>query len=104
MFVAMNRFAVNPGRAGDFEDAWRSRESYLESVPGFVRFALLKGDGDGEYISYSTWESRAAFEAWTQSEAFRAAHGQTGMAGVLAPPRVSLYEAVITQEAVSAVS
>ncbi|MGE3076163.1 MAG: antibiotic biosynthesis monooxygenase [Dehalococcoidia bacterium] len=100
MFVAMNRFATNDGRGADFEDAWRKRESYLNEVPGFIRFALLKGDSPNEYISHSTWESRAAFEAWTKSEAFKAAHGQTAMAGVLAgPPKVALYEAVIQQEA-----
>jgi heme-degrading monooxygenase HmoA len=100
LFVAMNRFAINPGREADFEAAWRTRESYLESVPGFLRFALLKGDEPGEYISHSTWESRAAFEAWTRSEAFRAAHGQAPLHGVLAgPPRLSVYEAVLTQEA-----
>ncbi len=100
MFIAMNRFAINPGREADFENAWRTRESYLEGVPGFLRFALLKGDEPGEYISHSTWESRAAFEAWTRSEAFRAAHGQAPMSGILAgPPRLSVYEAVITQEA-----
>ncbi|MEJ5220810.1 MAG: antibiotic biosynthesis monooxygenase [Tepidiforma sp.] len=100
MFVAMNRFAINPGREADFEAAWRTRESYLESVPGFLRFALLKGDEPGEYISHSTWESRAAFEAWTRSDAFRAAHGQAPLHGVLAgPPRLSVYEAVLTQEA-----
>ncbi len=100
VFIAMNRFAINPGREADFENAWRTRESYLEGVPGFLRFALLKGDEPGEYISHSTWESRAAFEAWTRSEAFRAAHGQAPMSGILAgPPRLSVYEAVITQEA-----
>ncbi len=100
MFIAMNRFSITPGREADFETAWRTRESYLQSVPGFIRFALLKGDEPGEYISHSTWESRAAFEAWTRSEAFRAAHGQGSLAGIIAaPPRLSLYEAVITEEA-----
>jgi heme-degrading monooxygenase HmoA len=100
MFIAMNRFTINDGREADFEAAWRTRESYLEDVPGFVRFALLKGDAPGEYISHTTWESRAAFEAWTRSEAFRRAHGQAPLAGVIAgPPRLSLYEAVITQDA-----
>ena len=99
MFVAMNRFAINPGREADFESAWKNRETYLNDVPGFVRFALLKGDEAGEYVSHSTWESRDAFMAWTRSEAFRAAHGQAAMGGVMAgPPRISLYDAVITQE------
>ena len=64
MFVAMNRFVTNEGRGADFEEAWRTRESYLDGVPGFLRFALLRGDEANEYISHSIWESRSAFEAW----------------------------------------
>ena len=41
----------------------------MQGVPGFVRFALLRG-ADDAYISHSVWESRDAFEAWTESEAF----------------------------------
>jgi heme-degrading monooxygenase HmoA len=95
--IAMNRFSVNPERAADFEEHWRKRESFLKEVPGFVRFALLRGDEPGQYISHSTWQNRAAFEAWTQSEAFRKAHAQARTpAGVLAgPPRLELFEAVL---------
>lgn len=100
----MNRFAINPGREADFETAWRSRRSFLDSVPGFVHFALLKGDQPGEYISHTTWQSRAAFEAWTTSEQFRAGHGQTAMDGVLAGhPAVSVYEVALEQAAPAAV-
>ncbi len=101
MFVAMNRFRVNEERAGDFERSWRERDSYLRSVPGFRAFALLKGDLDGEYISHSTWDSRAAFEAWTRSDAFRKAHASGLSEGVLADhPKVSFYEAVLEEAAV----
>ena len=65
MFIAMNRFQVQPGRGEEFERIWRERDSYLVGVPGFLQFALLRG-ADGEYVSHSTWESHAAFEAWTQ--------------------------------------
>lgn len=99
MFVAMNRFSVKPERSDDFERAWRERESYLEEVPGFIRFALLRGDVPGEFISHSTWESREAFKAWTQSEAFHKAHGSSPMdPDILTDhPHVSLYEAVIVE-------
>ncbi len=98
MFIAINRFAVTPGREADFESAWRSRETHLSTVPGFVRFALLRGEEPGEYLSHTTWNSRGAFDEWTRSEAFRAGHGQTAMAGILTGhPRVSLYEAVLEQ-------
>jgi len=42
MFIAMNRFNVRNGREADFEEQWRSRETYLKGVPGFVAFALLR--------------------------------------------------------------
>ncbi len=98
-FIAMNHFTVNPDRAGEFEEHWRKRETFLAAVPGFVRFALLRGDEAGRFISHSTWESRAAFEAWTGSEAFRRAHAQARTpAGVLqGPPRVERWEVVLEQ-------
>ena len=100
MFVAMNGFKVNEGREGAFESQWRERESYLDGVPGFVRFALLKGDAAGEYISHTTWKDRESFMAWTQSEAFAKAHRQGSVAGVLdGPPMIGLYEAVLVEEA-----
>lgn len=100
LFIAMNRFRVAEGMGEQFEERWRSRESYLQGVPGFVRFALLRGDAAGDYISHSTWESRAAFDAWTSSEAFAAGHRQGSTQGLLAgPPALSLYEVVLVQEA-----
>lgn len=103
MFIAMNRFQVNPGKEADFEEIWRTRETYLQAVPGFVRFALLRADTPGEYVSHSTWQDRDAFIAWTQSESFGKGHRQGSLMGVLqGPPQVSLYEAVLEQEKVSA--
>jgi heme-degrading monooxygenase HmoA len=101
MFVAMNNFRVAEGKEPEFEQIWKGRETHLDGVPGFVRFALLRGEAPGEYISHSTWENRDAFIAWTQSEAFVAGHRQGGsLMGVLqGPPAVKLYEAVIEQEA-----
>ena len=77
MFIAMNRFQINAGREADFEARWRERDSYLNDVPGFERFALLKGESNGtttEYVSHSTWRSRADFDAWTKSDAFTRGH------------------------------
>ena len=97
MFIAMNRFSVNPERGDDFEKHWRQRETYLAEVPGFQSFALLRGDEPGEYISHSTWESRAAFEAWTKSEPFRKAHAQarTPEGVLVGHPRLETFEAVL---------
>ncbi len=114
MFVAMNNFKVAPGKGEEFEEIWRTRETYLQDVPGFVRFALLRcegeghgegaGDGLGEYISHSTWQDRAAFTAWMSSDAFVKGHRQGGsLMGVLVgPPQVKLYDAVVEQELATA--
>ena len=96
MFIAMNRFQIAEGREDEFERSWRERDSYLAGVPGFQKFALLRGDEPGEYVSHSTWESRDAFMAWTQSDDFRRSHGQPLARGVLGDaPHVSLYEAIL---------
>jgi len=97
MYVAMNQFRVTPGSGELFEDAWRNRQSYLSEVPGFQSFSLLRGD-DGVYISQSFWVDEAAFLAWTESEAFRKAHGQRLPEGVLAgPPNLACYDVVLAE-------
>ncbi|MET0181426.1 MAG: antibiotic biosynthesis monooxygenase [Caulobacterales bacterium] len=81
MFVAMNRFRIVKGHAGDFEEIWQTRDSHLKDVPGFKSFNLLRGPEKEDHIlyaSHSIWESQAAFEAWTRSEAFRKAHAGAG--------------------------
>jgi heme-degrading monooxygenase HmoA len=81
MFIAMNRFRVRKGCEEQFEQVWLTRDTHLEKVPGFIAFHLLRGPEAEDhtlYSSHSMWQSREAFEAWTTSEAFRAAHRQAG--------------------------
>jgi heme-degrading monooxygenase HmoA len=81
MFIAMNRFKVKKGSEEAFEKVWSSRESYLDRMPGFVEFHLLKGPEAEDhtlYSSHTTWQSKAAFEGWTKSEEFRKAHARAG--------------------------
>ena len=104
MFIAMNRFQVNQGKEPDFEAMWKTRETYLNEVPGFVSFSLLRNwltseARTTEYISHSTWHSREDFEAWTKSEQFTRGHAQGSVQGVLAThPEVSLYETILRQD------
>jgi len=101
MFIAMNRFQVKPGEEDAFETVWKGRDSYLEEVPGFIAFNLLRGPSDEErtlFATHTAWESRDAFEAWTRSEAFRKAHAGAGGHKDLyvGPPRLELFESVQT--------
>lgn len=80
-FIAMNRFKVLPGAESEFEQLWLNRDSQLKSVPGFVEFHMLRGPAKDDHVLYSShtiWANRAAFEAWTTSEAFRTAHRSAG--------------------------
>lgn len=81
MFIAMNRFKIIPGSEDEFLDIWKNRETFLDEVPGFKQFNLLRGPKTDEYslfASHSIWESKQAFENWTKSEAFRKAHANAG--------------------------
>jgi len=81
MYIAMNRFKVLPGAEAEFETLWLTRDSKLRDVPGFVEFHMLRGperEGHTLYSSHTIWQNLAAFQAWTKSEAFRAAHGSAG--------------------------
>ena len=81
MFIAMNRFAVRLGAEAAFEAVWLGRDTHPGGVPGVVEFRLLRGperEGHVLYASHTVWRSRADFEAWTRSEAFRAAHKDAG--------------------------
>jgi heme-degrading monooxygenase HmoA len=99
MFIAMNRFRVAPDAAPEFERIWTTRQSQLQTVPGFVEFRLLRGPAREDhvlYASHSLWRSRADFEAWTRSEAFRTAHRDAGQAKplYLGPPEFEGFETV----------
>ena len=77
MFIAMNRFKILVGNEDEFEEVWRTRDSFLGEVPGFLGFHLLRGASSDEYTlysSHSTWDDKLSFENWTRSESFRKAH------------------------------
>ena len=99
MYIVMNRFQVTEGREEDFEELWRTRDSYLTEVDGFQEFHLLRGEG-GDFISHTTWENKAAFEAWVGSESFHKAHARSSetppdlFAG---PAKLGTYDIVMTQ-------
>jgi len=99
MYLTMNRFRVKTEAEAAFEEMWVTRDSHLKTVDGFVSFHLFKGDLDGAfrlYASHTMWRDKGAFEAWTKSEAFRAAHKGAKSAGDMydGPPVLEVFESV----------
>ena len=81
MFIAMNRFKILIGKEKEFENIWKSRDTFLDKVPGFKDFNLIKGKSNEEYTlyaSHSIWDSEESFINWTKSEEFRMAHKNAG--------------------------
>ncbi len=100
MFIATNRFKIALGAESQFIEIWKSRDSHLDSVPGFQEFHLLQGPSDERstlFVSHSRWKSRKDFESWTQSEAFQKAHSGAKAAKeiYLGPPQFEGFEVVL---------
>lgn len=86
MYIAMNRFKIFKGKEEAFEEIWKTRDSRLKDMPGFVQFHLLKGPESKThtlYASHTIWEDEASFIAWTRSEHFRASHKSAGATDTL---------------------
>ena len=102
MFLAMNRFKIAYGFEEGLEKVWRERDSFLSEVPGFKTFSLMKGPVSDDYVlyaSHSVWESKEAFVAWTESDAFRKAHAQTSApkGTYLGHPELETFETVLIE-------
>ncbi|MCP3472773.1 antibiotic biosynthesis monooxygenase [Bradyrhizobium sp. CCGUVB1N3] len=109
MFIAMNRFQVKKGAETAFETVWATRESYLDAMPGFVEFHLLRGPEAEDhtlYSSHTSWVDKAAFEAWTRSEEFRRAHARADSRGgeslYLGHPKFEGFEVIQSERKTSA--
>ncbi len=99
MYLTMNRFKVVKSEAEAFEDLWKTRDSHLKQVEGFVSFALMKGAEREDHVLYAShtiWSDEESFTAWTKSEAFRAAHGGAKSSAHMyqAAPELEIFEAV----------
>lgn len=102
MYIAMNRFKIKPSSAEAFELVWKNRKRRLDECEGYLSFHFLKGDCKDDhmlYISYTTWESREAFDAWTRSEQFKDVHSRTATQTIeyLGHPQFEGFETLLTE-------
>lgn len=95
MHVAINRLRV-PAEYGDRLERAFSHAASMAGVPGFRAFKLLKNEAGGEYLVLTEWEDRAAFETWTESDAFVRAHSGSNPNSPV-KSELAVYEVLLSQ-------
>jgi heme-degrading monooxygenase HmoA len=81
-FVAINVLSVPPERREMLEQRFARRAGEVDKTPGFQAFELLRPvEGEDRYFVYTRWDSREAFQAWTESQAFEHGHAQHNAQG-----------------------
>jgi len=99
MITTANRIFVNPEYATAFEENFRNRAGLVDRMPGFLSNQLLRPVNPGDpYIVLTLWESRAHFEAWVNSDAFRQGHARSGSLPketFIAPSKLELHEVIL---------
>ena len=95
MIVVTNRIPVAKGQEAAFEARFAGRAGLVEGRPGCRGFQLLRPVQGDAYLVMTWWDSEADFRAWTESEAFRAAHRDRPPRELFAGPNVFEMHEVI---------
>jgi heme oxygenase (mycobilin-producing) len=75
MFIVANRVPVASGWEETFEERFRQRAGQVDKQPGFVSMQILKPETDDTpYVVLTSWQDKAAFDAWVGSDDFKLAH------------------------------
>lgn len=74
-FVAINYITCTDAYRDRFEKLFATRAHAIDRMPGFIDMQVLKPDQPGDaYLIVSHWDSKEAFEMWTQSPEFLEGH------------------------------
>ncbi|HEY0319409.1 MAG TPA: antibiotic biosynthesis monooxygenase [Pyrinomonadaceae bacterium] len=96
MIVVMNRITVAEGREQDFEQTFVERDRAVDKTTGFIDLQVLRPSEGRTYIVMTRWTSREAFDTWTTSETFLAAHRKQSPGFAESRPVLEIYE-ILTQ-------
>lgn len=76
MYVAMNVLGIPEEQKEKMAQMFSHAAESMKTVPGCLEFLFLDAVGENKQVVYTKWESQAAFEAWTRSDAFARAHSR----------------------------
>ena len=92
MIVVMNRIHVAAGRESEFEQTFNRPDRAVDVMPGFLDLQVLRPVEGRTYVVMTRWKSREAFDLWTQSDAFIAAHRTQAPGLVDERPTLEIYD------------
>lgn len=92
MVIVMNRIPVTEGREADFEKTFTERDRAVDKMPGFIDLQVLRPAEGRTYVVLTRWQSYEAFQSWTSSEAFIAAHRKQTPGLAESRPTLEVYE------------
>jgi heme oxygenase (mycobilin-producing) len=101
MYIVANRVPVAAAWREPCEERFRTRAGQIEKQPAFGRLQVLRpADAASPYVVLTTWQEKAAFEAWVGSEDFRLAHQHPlPKEAYTGEGRLEHHEVVLTAEA-----
>lgn len=79
MILVQNHLLVRKEYAKQFEDAFRSSQTDMKGVVGFVRTEILRPVKGNEYIVATYWNSMDDFNQWVGSDQFRSSHSRSSL-------------------------
>lgn len=91
MFVAVNTIEVPEEHRSRMLEAFRKNSPDLNKFDGFVGFEMWTEES-GKLLAVSKWESRAAFDSYVHSDAFRSHHGGQSSEQTRPQAQVTYYE------------
>lgn len=75
MFVVFNELHVPPGGRENVANRFSNSSEKMRSIPGCLDFMFLNPEDESNYqIVMTKWNSKESYEAWVNSDDFKAAH------------------------------
>jgi heme-degrading monooxygenase HmoA len=77
VIVVISRIRVTSGNADAVAAQYRNRSRLAEEMPGCLGVEVLRDlERPEEFLVYTRWTERAAYESYRKAQAFREAHGR----------------------------
>lgn len=95
-YVVVNSLTVPADQAQTLEQRFASRAGAVDQAPGFEHFELLRPvAGTDDYLVYTRWASKEAYQQWRDSQDFAGSHAQGGAAQGSRPGRPAATDSQI---------